>query len=501
MLVLIIPIITPAQEWVTRYNGPADSVDCAWALAINDAGDVYVTGCSYDSATDGDYATVKYNAAGYEQWVRRYNGPGDGYDEAYAIAVDGTGNVYVTGCSYGSGASVEDYTTIMYDSSGVTMWIARYNGPGDAYDMARAIAIDGAGHVYVTGGSWDSSSALDYTTVKYDAYGVEQWVVRYNGPSSGTDNALAIAVDDSGNVYVTGGSTNYGNGMDYATIKYNSAGVEQWIALYTGPVGEDIATEIAIDNVGNVYVAGTSSGIGTQADYATVKYDASGVEQWVARYNGPGNEFDAVHGIAIDNSCNAYITGLSVGYYTYYDYATVKYDSSGMEQWIARYDGAASYDVPYAIALDNAGYIYVTGTSYSSGTSTDYTTIKYDSLGVELWIARYNGPGDDHDEAHAIATDDGGNVYVTGYSYDAFTYMDYATIKYAPTGVEELLITEVKPSSLRATVYSGPLQLPENKKCRVFDITGRLVEPNKIQPGIYFIEVDGVVIQKVVKVR
>src|SRR6266516_6773880 len=97
------------------------------------------------------------------------------------------------------------------------------------------------------------------------------------------DGATAIDVDDSGNVYVTGSSTGSGTGSDYATIKYDSLGQEQWVARYNGPGNDaDLATGIAIDGSGNVYVTGGSAG-----DYATVKYDSAGQQQWVARYNGP----------------------------------------------------------------------------------------------------------------------------------------------------------------------------------------------------------------------
>jgi hypothetical protein len=101
-----------------------------------------VTGGSTSGAYD--YATIKYDASGAEQWVARYNGPGNLDDSASAIALDDSGNVYVTGYGAGSGTSL-DYATIKYDTSGAEQWVARYNGPGNFNDDARAIAVDGSG--------------------------------------------------------------------------------------------------------------------------------------------------------------------------------------------------------------------------------------------------------------------------------------------------------------------------------------------------------------------
>ena len=103
-------------------------------------------------------------------WVARYNGGGE--DEAYALAVDSSGNVYGTGSSY-SGANGNDYFTVKYDADGNAVWGSTYNGPSNSSDIAYAIALDNAGDVYVTGTSYDDANSNDYLTIKYASDGTE----------------------------------------------------------------------------------------------------------------------------------------------------------------------------------------------------------------------------------------------------------------------------------------------------------------------------------------
>src|ERR1022692_2018318 len=125
---------------------------------------------------------------GVQTWAQRYNGPGNGDDEAYAIAVDGGSNVIVTGRSSG-GASGYDYATIKYSSAGVPLWTNRYNGPGNGDDEPSGVAVDGGSNVIVTGYSTSSGGNYDYATIKYSSDGVPLWTNRYNGPGNMEDVA------------------------------------------------------------------------------------------------------------------------------------------------------------------------------------------------------------------------------------------------------------------------------------------------------------------------
>src|SRR6266581_4197120 len=191
--------------WTNRYNGPANNDDFAAAIAVDTSGNVFVTGWSWSGTggvIDSDYATVAYSNAGVPLWTNRYNGPGNSDDRAYAIAVDGSGNVFVTGRSLDS-ASNYDYATIKYSGAGLPLWTNRYNGTGNLEDEAAAIAVDSSGNVFVTGSSG---------TVAYSGAGVPLWT---NCCNSGS----AIAADSSGNVFVTG---------DSGTVAFSGAGVLLW---------------------------------------------------------------------------------------------------------------------------------------------------------------------------------------------------------------------------------------------------------------------------------
>ena len=364
--------------WVARYNGPANAEDWALDLVLDSSGNLYVTGWSQGNGTEADCTTIKYDEQGNQLWVARYDGQASGYDLAYAIASDFSSNIYITGWSQGNGTDA-DCATIKYDSDGNQLWAARYNGPINGEDKCFAIAVDGWANVFVTGWSQGNGTGSDYTTLKYDSEGNQLWVARYDGPIGGDDKAQNIAADVLGNVYVTGWSQGNGTGADYATIKYSNNGDLLWEARYDGPAsGEDTAYDLVVDSFGDIYITGWSQGNGTDADYTTLKYNSSGDLLWVARYDGPITSDDISRTIDLDIFQNIYVSGWSRGSRDRYDYATIKYDTYGNQLWAIRYDGPAEgHDKAYSMAVDITGNVYVTGRSSGNTTYYDYTTIKY----------------------------------------------------------------------------------------------------------------------------
>lgn len=421
---------TPVKTWVARYNGTANKTDYPSKMVTDTAGNIYVTGYSCRNSSsfgalcgmnaDADYATIKYDSNGNQLWEARYDSGGD--DSAASLFVDNSGNVYVTGTS-ANPVMGNDFVTIKYDSAGRQLWMSRYNG--GIFENAAALYVDSFGNVYVTGKSAVRGSDFDYATVKYDPSGRQLWAARYR--YLGIDAPSALLVDGLGNVYVTGYSCHDAGcaSTDYATVKYDSEGNQLWAARY-GIGGYSGAQAMTLDSLGNLYVTGSSSN-GTDLDYTTIKYSTAGDQLWVARYDNGNN--DHASAISLDHSGNVIITGASYGSNSY-DYATVKYDPSGRELWKARYDSGGcrnQFQDDYArtVFVDGVDNVYVVG--YQTGFDIDYNAVKYDADGHPVWIAKYAPQS--HGYGVDLSMDESGNFYVIGGSWNGSNY-DYATIKY-----------------------------------------------------------------------
>jgi len=284
--------------------------------------------------------------------------------------------------------AINDYLTIKYDAFGNQLWIKRYNGPADGNDAPGSMIIDASGNVFVTGVSPGIGTAKDIATIKYDTDGNEIWVNRYSGPGAFDDFGAQIAGDVSGNVFVAGSAVFDGT-FDMIAIKYNSDGTELWARSYDSPAhAGDQAHALAVDALGNVYITGVENGglPGSERDIATVKYSSSGDRLWVRSYNGPADDRDEANSAAVDALGNVYVTGFSDDIDTERDYITIKYNPEGVEQWVARYAGPRvepdpvpeeEFDIAHAIAVDASANVYVTGQSDGAGTDHDYATIKY----------------------------------------------------------------------------------------------------------------------------
>lgn len=477
-----------STQWRSVYNGNANDTDVVSSMTVDSQGNVYVTGFSKGSNTGKDIATIKYNSYGQQIWAVRYNDDNSNMDDAAnAIAVDGSGNVYVTGYSTGL-TSFKDLITIKYSSSGDLLWSSRYNGKGNDDDLSSAIAVDGLGNIFVTGYSVGLISSEDFLTIKYNSAGTELWLSTYNNPDmSDIDIANTIALDGAGNLYVSGYSIGNGTAEDYATVKYNSDGEEQWVRRYNGTGNDyDITSGITVDGSGNIVVTGYSAGNGSSEDYATVKYDPQGNSLWVNRYNGSSNSYDISTSISADNLGNIYVTGYSYDNITSEDYATIKYSPDGQEEWVSKYNGTGGdFDIATSVKTDLKGDVYVTGYSYDPDTKENYATVKYNSAGVEKWTEIYNGSSNGSDIAASLVTDASDNIYITGYSYDGPNSVDFVTFKYSQTvGINQVSNSVVNAFELKQN-YPNPfnpvtkinyeLPITNYVSLKIFDISGKIV--------------------------
>jgi 1,4-alpha-glucan branching enzyme len=261
--------------WTNRYTGPESTHSSGQAVAVDANGQVYVTG-----STAGNYLTLAYSSTGQPLWTNQYRGPVNGGASASAIALDRVGQVYVTGSSSGSN-SASDFATIAYSNEGHPLWTNRYNGPAHGNDEARRIAVGQDGNVFVTGYSDGGSGSgfIDYATVAYSRTGVGLWTNRYDGPAHDNDYGRAVAVGGNGTVYVTGASTLSNSVGSSLTIAYSETGVPVWTNRYVVPAGgSSWADALALDQSGNVFITGTHVDGGSgNYDFATLKYSGGNV--------------------------------------------------------------------------------------------------------------------------------------------------------------------------------------------------------------------------------
>jgi hypothetical protein len=490
----------PYTIWSKLYNSSSNLSDSATAVCVDGNGNVFVTGWSMSPSTSQDIVTIKYDKMnGDTLWIKKFVSPLIDYPSA--IAADNS-FVYITGWTFPSSGN-RDILTIKYNSAtGDTVWVKRYNGTGNGGDYGLAIIVDGSGNVYITGRS-DVGGPQKFTTIKYNAAGVQQWVSVYTGPLSSTfDEAHAIKLDGSGNVYVTGISKTSNTG-DFLTLKMNSSGTVQWGMKYNGTSnGDDNAVDMELDASGsNLFVCGSSQAGSAGYDYYTIKYNTSNGDTLAsARYNGPWGTNDVVVAMTKDESDNIYITGYSTGTSSAYNYATIKYNTSLTQQWLMRYAGPGGEDFAAGITY-NSGFVYVTGASIGSGTGYDYLTLKYNAnTGEQVWLARENGSTSGNDYASSIAVYDSTAVYVTGSLISGSpTGTDYCTLRYSqiPVGIRKISTNVPEGFSLKQN-YPNPFnpvtnikfEVPRTSVVKIFvyDLLGRetaVLVNQKLQPGIY----------------
>lgn len=420
-------------QWEARLNHLVGNfIDKASDLALDAAGNTYVTGSSYDGASY-DLVTVKYDSDGNEIWRSEFGG--SGIDEAYAIVLDNNNDVIVTGYQFISGTDY-DIVTIKYNgTTGAQIW-AVVNTGSTLFDSGKDVTVDASNNVIVAGTYGFSTTDVDYIVIKYNSAGVQQW--SYSNGTSLNDEGKVVTTDAAGNIYVAGHSefsvgTTY---FDFLVLKFApGGGAPLFNVTYDSGYGKlDTPHAMKLDAAGNIYLGGQGfTTVEDEEDYLLMKFNNSGTFQWRRLYAGDAEGLDRINALDIDLSTgNIYVTGRSKSIANSEDYYTISYDSNGNELWSDRFSSAGlGFDEASDISVGASGNLYVTGYNYNGATNNDYTTVKYDLSGNLIWQTSFDGPSSLSDQAIKMKLDPMENIFVTGKSHGGpSTNLDYSTIKY-----------------------------------------------------------------------
>jgi len=433
------------------------------------------TGTTYGAT----FAMGSANVTLYAKWALNWKGTkqlgvagGTVNTEGHGVAVDGSGNVYVAGSTWGGLdgnmlTGTQDIFVTKYDSSGNKVRTKQL-GVAGKYAEAYGVAGDADGNVYVAGyttGGLDGNTltgTTDFFVTKYDSSGTKLYT-KQTGTAGTNTYAYGVTVDGNGNAYVAGytnggldGNTLVGTN-DFFVTKYDPLGNKVYTKL-TGVSGVDTyAYGVAVDTSGNVYVAGITGGgldgntlTGT-TDFFLSKYDSSGNKLYTKQLGVAGTYTDA-YGVAVDTSGNVYVAGYTYGGLDgnilagWTDFFLVKYDSSGIKQYTKQLGvaGGTVSTEAYGVAVDTSGNVYVAGNTWGgldgntlTGTG-DFFVTKYDASGNKVRTKQLGTAGKST-HATGVTVDGSGNVFVAGQTDGG---LDGNTL----TGIRDFFITKYDPA-------------------------------------------------------
>jgi len=348
---IIITVGEHEEQWVHTWGGGDD--ECAWDLALASSGSVYVTGFSKSfGAGDYDVLLLKYDSSGNLRWQKTWGGSED--DWGYGVGVDEYENVYVSGV-----ASISEGAFLLkYDFNGNLLWQKTWEGNCAAVN--RALAIDVSGNVYVTGTLYDG----DLFLLKYNPDGSILWQRTLD--CDRFDTGYSIATDGSGYVYVAG-YTLRGVASTYDTIllKYDSYGNLLWQKTWPNfGLNDELGYSVAVDEGGNVYITGEKGPRGDYYNEDTIllKLDSMGNLLWQKTWDNC--EKDNGLGIAVGDIGDVYITGYSWDR-SINDNGLVlmKYDRNGSLLWQRVWSDAKPSCVAWgtSVIADQNGKLFLAG--------------------------------------------------------------------------------------------------------------------------------------------
>jgi len=469
------------EQWNFVLNGAGDGTEELFGMTVDTFGNTILI-----ATTDTgflDYATViiKLNPQGNKVWMSapNLNGP---VGEPVAVLTDDSGNIYVAGSYDSPGNLSSDIYLVKLDTAGNQLWASYFSSQGNIIDAARGMLWDNAGNLIVIGETGATVSTTDALVVKYDTAGIQLWQSVYSNPVNKQDQVEAAAVDAENNIYVCGNvyvdTSRY---RDFQVFKMDSSGTVEWARTYNDSMNYgDQCTAIIVDNNGDIIVTGESTGWGPGYpvnEIATIKYDATGNVQWITRYE-TSTSTAIPSGIAVDENDNIYIVGSAYDGTTKFDCITIKYNASGNEQWVRLIQGTQVDADGGSDILYDEGKIYVAGYVANNSTYDDALVAAYDVSGNLLYREEWNSAQNDEDDFSYIAKDEDGNLIAAGI-VEKFNDDDLLVVKFSVANVS---INE--PEAATFTVYPNPtsgelnlqgLQFEAGADIGIFNLLGKEV--------------------------
>ena len=494
------------QDWVNRYNGPGNSFDIISELISDNQNNVYVYGSSVGENTLTDLTIVKYSSNGEQKWVMRYNGKGNSIDQINSASTDNSGNSYVTGFTTDS-SMVTVFTTAKIDSSGNLLWIKTFSGTGFNYGSGQSISVDNSGNAVAAGFMRNLSGYFEIAVIKYSSGGNLLASEFYSGAVPGNSLPVSLKTDSFNNVIVAGTSAAISGSEDIVLLKFDSLLNLIDEDSFNGTANQnDKVSDIVVDQENNVFVCGSLFNTSYLSDYFIAMIDRLGIIQWSLNINGSGNSYDFANSISVNDSF-VYVTGsgrsdTSLGSE---DFLTIKLNKTGAIIWTSVYNGnSGGSDYGNAVATDYAGNVYTGGASDRGNNQMTYALLKYNSSGILQWVKNYSVAEIPEDFIYGLVIDTSGNIIVSGISIGINTDYDFATIKYSQLVNVNENSSEYPESFFLYQNYPNPFNPNTTIRFRIarsdyvslklYDMLGNQVSElinRKMNPGIYEKEFDG----------